>query len=750
MKLLLNTTTEDKKFKPALAGILRGDHNCVVMSKACNQADLIAVANRPEVKADAILCNNPETLKQLVPGTGNPKDWRGSILRFSVPILCINPLFHIHSTPHGEWLLRHDLRKLSCIHKPAQKLKWRPLQSFDEVRNLFNLYRETSIFLVIDIETDKQNNIDTIGFTFFDGDFHNYIIPFYKEDYYNEDDFGKIINFLREFLSSTDIPKCFHNGAYDNYYLLRYGIACRNYILDTEYLWYCWFAELNKSLAFVSSMLLYDTYYWKEEGGENRYDRWKYCAKDCWYTARCLIQIIQNAPPWVWTNYAIKFPEVFSAINVKFFGFNIDQEIHHELKKEADADVSAAKSTIITMADEPEFNPGSWQQVSKLLYDILGAKKPTRRKKGASEAGTDETTLKKIALQHPLIERFVDNILKYKQRQKAVGTYYNAHQYHGRLKFAQNIDGTTTGRHSSNKLPMYIPNATGKKKDNANYGTQIQNIPPYMRKCLQADKGYRLGEVDKKQSEARYTAYMSQDLELIRALESGEDFYIYSTKRFFGIELDPNDPTLHDKGSFRQITKKIIHGTNYMMGAETFIDAFIQEIGFKELRRAQALLHMERLPLKKFAEYLLGLYHKAYPLVPKWWDSTKVELIKRNRIVTPDGWTRLFFGDVRKDHKRLRDAVAHQPQHMSVAGINKAMWRLLKLEIKSKGEYIMLTQIHDSIIFQAIEEKFDYYMIKTKEYMHTVEAINGRTIDIPLETSYGTHWSPMIEWKEAT
>lgn len=749
MKLLLNCTTDDRMHKASLAGIVRGDHNIVLTSKAMDQTELLALANRPEVKADAILCNNPETLRQLVPGTGNPSDWRGSILRFSVPVLCIAPLHHIHSVAHGAWLLRHDLQKLKCISLPAQKLQWKALESFDELRNTFSLHRTTSLFLVIDIETTKQNTIDCIGFTFFDGKFHNYIVPFESEDYGDDTEYARVIQFLREYLEGTDMPKCFHNGAYDNYYLLRYGIACQNYILDTEYLWYCWYSELNKSLAFVSSMLLYDTYYWKEEGAGDKYNRWKYCAKDCWYTARCLIQIIQHAPAWVWVNYSKKFPEVYTAINVKFFGFNIDQEIHHDLKAEADADVESTKAALLTMADEPAFNPGSWQQVQRLLYDILGAKKPGRRGKSGSKAGTDETTLKKIALQHPLIERFVDNILKFRQKRKAVGTYYNAHQYHGRLKFAQNIDGTTTGRHSSNQLPLYIPNATGKKGDDANYGTQIQNIPIYMRKCLRADPGYRLGEVDKKQSEARYTAYMSEDLELIRALESGDDFYIYSAKRFFGVELDPNDPTLHEKGSLRQIVKKIIHGTNYMMGAETFIDAFIQEIGFAELRAAQAMLGMERVPLKDFAAYLLGLYHKAYPMVEKWWEGTKIELIKNNMIVTPDNWTRIFFGDVRKDHKRLRDAVAHQPQHTSVAGINRKLFPLLQMQLQSKGAYILMAQIHDSIIFQARQDVFDEYMVKTQEIMTTIESINGRSVRIPLEASHGTHWNPMEEWKDA-
>ncbi len=753
MRLLLNCTKEDKQHKPALVRLLGAEHMAMITSAVMDQTSLLAAATRKEIKADAIICNNPDTLKNLVPGTGNPSDWRGSVLRFSTPVLCVNPFDHLRTMPHGEWLLKQDLTKLDAIHHPAKKLSYDVIKNATALSTVFNTHRD-AYFLVIDIETSKTNLITCIGFTFCDKsviageyNFYNYIVPFDIDYWRNESEFNSVVTYLREYLSSTDMPKCFHNGAYDTYHLLRYGIAVRNYILDTEYLWFSWFSELNKSLAFVSSILLYDAYYWKEEGAGDRHDLWKYCAKDCWYTARNLILMLQHMPPWAKQNYSVKFPEVFSAVNVKFFGFLVDQEKHHELRAEAEAELDAAKASLTVMADEPDFNPGSWQQVSKLLYDILGAKKPARRGRGASKAGTDESTLKKIALQHPLIERFVGHILEYRGQRKAIGTYYDAALFHGRLKFGQNIDGTTTGRHSSNSLPMYVPNPSGKKKDEKNYGTQIQNIPPYMRKCLQADPGFRLGEVDKKQSEARCTAYQSQDLDLIRGLESGEDFYIYTTRRFFGISLDPDDPTLHDKGSLRQITKKIIHGTNYMMGPETFIDAFIKEIGFTELRKAQALLNMEKVPLIEFAAYLLGLYHKGYPRVPKWWNETKLALIKTNRIVTADGWTRLFFGDVKTDHKRLRDAVAHQPQHLSVAGINKSMWRLLNLQIESKGEYILMAQVHDSIMFQAKIEKFDYYMSKTLELMHHIDNINGRTLIIPLEANYGTHWKPMEEWK---
>lgn len=87
-----------------------------------------------------------------------------------------------------------------------------------------------------------------------------------------------------------------------------------------------------------------------------------------------------------------------------------------------------------------------------------------------------------------------------------------------------------------------------------------------------APEGYLILEIDKSQSEARCTAYLSGDKDLIQALEDPpetagiKDFYCYTGYKFFAVEFDKK----HD---LRQAVKKIIHGTNYMMGAMTFIDS---------------------------------------------------------------------------------------------------------------------------------------------------------------------------------
>ena len=148
MKLLFNCTKEDKAHKGELAHLLGESRSAVISSKDYDQTSLLATASLPQVRAEAILCNNPKTLKNLVPGTANPSDWRGSILRYSVPVLCISPLSHIHSIAHGEWLLRQDLHKLSCIDKPAHKLDYTVIESAKSLEAHFNLYRQQALFLI--------------------------------------------------------------------------------------------------------------------------------------------------------------------------------------------------------------------------------------------------------------------------------------------------------------------------------------------------------------------------------------------------------------------------------------------------------------------------------------------------------------------------------------------------------------------------------------------------------------------------
>lgn len=725
MLLIVNLTKDDLKFKYSL-GKLLPNHQLKLTPKVFEQSELLAIAAK--IKADGIILANPGTLKNLVSGKGNLNDWRGSVLKFSCPVLVINPLSHVQTIPYGQWLLQHDLKKLSTLKKPATKLAWTLVRSAAELRTMLASINPSDI-IICDIETTMLNQIDMIGYSVISSKgINTFVVPFLPKEWSSLDEYEAVFRQIRTF-HKEEQRFCFHNGAFDNYQLLRYGIATSNYILDTEYLWYCWQAELPKSLDFLASFFLFDAYYWKEQAhSESRWEQYEYNAKDCLTTARVLLALLNQIPDWALANYYMKFPEVFSAIQLAFYGVKIDTKVHATLKEEATEIIEEKKSNLQLMTGEPDFNPGSYKQVAIFLYSIIGAIKPKRSK---SRYGTDEVTLKKIATQHPLVTRVVDELLQFREQSKAVSTYYNAILFHGRLKYNQQIDGTTTSRWAAHSSSLYVPPAEAARK-NQNYGTQIMNIPPYFKKCMIADPGYRLGEIDKEQADARSVAYLSKDAVLKQDLETpGEDFYCKFAFRSFGSEIEKSDPR-------RQLMKKTVHGTNFMMGVQTFIDTN----GVTSLREFMRILKRpSKETLTAFVKYVLGLYHSAYPNVKVWWDLTKISLIKSPLLTTADGWTRHFHGDVVSNHKVLRDAVAHQPQHLTVYPINKGMIIAWKMWLESKGEFIPLAQIHDSIFFEAVEEKFDSYAAQLKEALDMPIIIHGQELRIPTTLKEGKVWS---------
>ena len=131
--------------------------------------------------------------------------------------------------------------------------------------------------------------------------------------------------------------KAAHNGSYDVQYKIKYRAPPINWTLDTMILWHCWYAGLPKDLSFVSSILLYDYYQWKNELAQAKKSKdvatlLEYNTKDTWYTGRILIHMLKNMPKYAIKNYHETFPNVFPALYSNFEGFEVDGKLHAELR----------------------------------------------------------------------------------------------------------------------------------------------------------------------------------------------------------------------------------------------------------------------------------------------------------------------------------------------------------------------------------------------------------------------------------
>ena len=112
------------------------------------------------------------------------------------------------------------------------------------------------------------------------------------------------------------------------------------------------------------------------------------------------------------------------------------------------------------------------------------------------------------------------------------------------------------------------------------------------------DEDYVLFEIDKSKSEARIVGYMSKCWKMVAALEDPvKDFYKQLYSMLFGVPYESVTKYQRDK-----IMKRIIHGSNYLMGAMTFIVVVTPQELFKIMQELN-----KKMELKAFTVWLLSL-----------------------------------------------------------------------------------------------------------------------------------------------
>lgn len=756
MRILVNYNNSEKSYTTILAHFLRkAGLTAISTARTYSPGELVALAK--DNKCAAILLINTDTLKKCVPGSPTLDKYRGSRLNFSVPVIVTNSLAHTMTIPHGSWLLEKDLEKFKHINTKPHHFAYTTLETEKQMMEAYS-FLEHSIVIAHDIETALLNEeeskdddnpviaggdsiITSCSWSAIDsaGSIRTWVLPFvnFGIDYWQTDsDYIKAIAFMQK-VNSLPIPKVMHNGPYDSTHLIRYHAEPNNYCLDTMGLAHSEFSELPKTLDFVASYHLFDYVYWKDDSDEAAKQKdvrkqLAYNAKDTWYTLRILLSQLKNSPAYAINNYKTSFKLIYPSLYCAFEGFKIDQDTRIELRKDSRAKLISARVKLREYFADGEFNPGSWQQVEKYIYKVFGAIKP---KIGKSKSCTDEKNLLAVAEQHPLLALLTNEILEYRGAQKAIGTYFDFRQLAGRLLWNLNPFGTDSDRMSCNASSLWV-------------GTQVQNIPKYAKDMLIADEGYTLIEIDNKQSEARCTAYCAQDLALIAALEDVRyDFYKTLGTLFFSIPYEDVTEFFRDK-----VLKKIVHGTNYMMGARTFVE----NITVRVLHQAALVLGLKlvnkpkkgELSILNFAASLLDKYHEPFPRIRIWYLEIKKEIRLTGFLVSPLGQVRRFFGSIEKDHNMLRSAVAHQPQNLSVAILNIGFWKIYKQLVQpSKGVFRLKAQIHDSVIAQVKDEYLEEYLKRMQALMDNPIIVHGRTLRIPTDTKVGKVWAKMEKKK---
>jgi DNA polymerase I-like protein with 3'-5' exonuclease and polymerase domains len=402
-----------------------------------------------------------------------------------------------------------------------------------------------------------------------------------------------------------------------------------------------------------------------------------------------------------------------------------------QLMMQTDIDASVAKlyeNPVIAQFEEAQgkpFNPGSTQQLRKLLFDFLGLQ-PTGRKTGTGADSTDKEVLAELAEQSEI----PGLILEIRQKAKLKNTYLDkiipALDSDSRLRTNFNIHSTTSGRlSSSGKLNMQ----------------QLPRDNPAVKGCIKARPGYKIVSMDLTTAEVYIAAILSGDKKLQAIFKEGGDFHSMIAKLVFKLDCAVEDvkklyPLL------RQAAKSTTFGILYQAGAYTVARQITKESGIK--------------CSEDQAQEYIDDYFKQFKQLKKWIDTNKA-------FIQENGFTYSHFGRKR----RLPNVFSSDRgirSHTTRSGINflvqspasdvnlLAAVEMMQYIEEHKHDWRIFALVHDSILAEIPENEVDAYCEILRGYVQKDRGLSmpghpiGCDFEVGDDYSFGKYEKYEAEW----
>ncbi|MGB2693984.1 MAG: DNA polymerase I, partial [Dehalococcoidia bacterium] len=351
-----------------------------------------------------------------------------------------------------------------------------------------------------------------------------------------------------------------------------------------------------------------------------------------------------------------------------------------------------------------EFNLGSPQQLSQVLFEELSLPKTRRTKQGYT---TDATALEGLRGAHDVI----DALLEWRQLTKLKGTYIDAlpalvHPKTGRIHSNFNQTVAATGRLSSQD-----PNL-----QNIPIRTELGNT--IRRAFIARDFGPKpiLLAADYSQIELRILAHLAQDEGLIQAFQNDEDIHAATASRVFAVALDA--VTTEQRRRAKVFNFGVLYG--------------LSEFG---------LSTREGISREEAAEFI-DTYFTSYPKVQAWRDGVIKSTRELGYAETLVGRKRLI-PEIRSPNFQVRSAAERMAVNMPVQGtasdIIKIAMNKIDAELRERALTTkMILQVHDELIFEGPTKERDALQEMVLRIMpESLELVVPLKVDVKIGTSWG-------------
>jgi len=527
-----------------------------------------------------------------------------------------------------------------------------------------------------------------------------------------------VISLLKPVLEDPSILKIGQNLKYDLLIFRRLGIEVAP-IEDTMLMSYALESGLNgHGMDELSEKHLgHKPIAYKEVAGSGKsaitFDKvpldraTHYAAEDADITLRLWILFKERlAREHKTTVYqTLERPLVPVLANMEREGILVDRAVLARLSGEFAASGAEIEKQTYELAGE-RFNIGSPKQLGDILFGRMGL--PGGRKTATGAWSTDSDVLEDLANQG--IE-FARKVLDWRQLAKLRSTYTDAlptfiNPETGRVHTSYSMASTSTGR-----LASTDPN--------------LQNIPVRteegrrIRTAFIAPKGSKLISADYSQIELRVLAHVADIPQLRKAFADGLDIHAMTASEMFGVPVKGMDPLIRRQA--KAINFGIIYG----------ISAF-------------GLANQLSISREEAGSYI-KTYFQRFPGIRDYMEATK-------KTAREMGFVETIFG--RRCHfPRITSPNASERAFMERASINapiqgaaadiirRAMTRMPAALAKAGLGARMLLQVHDELIFEAVEAEIEAVKELVKSVMEKApEPVIKLAVPLQVDARAADNW----------
>lgn len=659
------------------------------------------------------------------------------------------------------------------------------------LRRVQHMIREAGGIVAVDTETqglnpyDPEANVRCIQFCW-DEDYGGIFLPLWLEEDcyftdkkclaeywdYEGDEWKEILEILREML--LEFKLIWHNGKFDRVWLYEWGrricglpFLCPHIFADTMHLAYLLNENRRMGLKKLeTSVLGIPSHDIKDKLTKNLDELIPYASKDT-VASLMLCRVFLEE---------LDLPE-----NKKI------RRLYIKLMRRADATythmelhgwpVSKARATAVVKVLEDLFAEkvervkalalehhdyvfeddsvlSSTAKLSPVLFVEMGYQPNPDRRTAYTEGGNLATN--EDALIHLKGDPVIDAIFEMRQTYKALSTYarpfLEAANTRGRITTSYKLAKVVTGRTASGKEGVG-KTATGMNLQNLPKSQKTGDVGWQLRRCIKADKGWVIAELDFSQIELRVMGFESRDPMLLHAYQNDIDLHTYRAKKIVAQQQggDPDELweklSKEDQKKFRYYAKPVNFLNLYGGKERVFMQGALKDYGIEfTFAEAQAMR-------EGFFEdhYALPKYYKKQARLGKAQGYVEAPTGRRRRLAN----LKLDPSFSKETKQKYEDAVK-QAINSPTQGFASDLKQMALVEIDDNldpTEAYLFGEVHDSVLIHVREEVYPRVVLYAIGVMENPAILKDLRVDldVPLkaEASIGPSLGEVEEVSEA-